>query len=151
MLRRQPLRLEQLQGMDAALREGLWTAAASWCAPWRPVHPTLLGPAERRAQTPSPGCLLALAGKPSKDTGGSAEQAYVRAVIELHDKYQDYVSSCFANSSLFHKALKEVRGCCGAVCSLCLGFGVVRLCAEEDPPELRNRFGVHKQARWSAR
>ena len=28
-------------------------------------------------------------------------------VIELHDKYLGYVSSCFANSSLFHKSLKE--------------------------------------------
>lgn len=28
-------------------------------------------------------------------------------VIKLHDKYMLYVSECFANSSLFHKALKE--------------------------------------------
>lgn len=47
------------------------------------------------------------AGKPSKDSGTSYEQQYVRQVIELHDKYLAYVSTCFANSSLFHKALKE--------------------------------------------
>lgn len=28
-------------------------------------------------------------------------------MIALHDKYLAYVSTCFANSSLFHKALKE--------------------------------------------
>jgi hypothetical protein len=49
----------------------------------------------------------AAAGKPSKDSGTSHEQQYVRQVIELHDKYLAYVSTCFANSSLFHKALKE--------------------------------------------
>ncbi|KAI8467553.1 MAG: Cullin [Monoraphidium minutum] len=47
------------------------------------------------------------AGKPSKDSGGGYEQTYVRAVISLHDKYLGYVGDCFANSSLFHKALKE--------------------------------------------
>lgn len=59
-------------------------------------------------------CLLAClksvfvaAGKPSKDSGTSYEQQYVRQVIELHDKYLAYVSTCFCNSSLFHKALKE--------------------------------------------
>lgn len=46
-------------------------------------------------------------GKPSKDSGTSYEQHYVRQVIELHDKYLQYVSTCFCNSSLFHKALKE--------------------------------------------
>jgi cullin 1 len=34
-------------------------------------------------------------------------QAFVRKVIELHDKYLQYVSECFVNHSLFHKALKE--------------------------------------------
>lgn len=46
-------------------------------------------------------------GKPTKDSGSSYEQHYVRQVIELHDKYLQYVSTCFCNSSLFHKALKE--------------------------------------------
>ncbi|GIL82204.1 hypothetical protein Vretifemale_11128 [Volvox reticuliferus] len=44
---------------------------------------------------------------PSRDTGSSHEQQYVRAVIDLHDKYLQYVSTCFCNSSLFHKSLKE--------------------------------------------
>lgn len=49
--------------------------------------------------------------KPAKSegAGASAEQQYVRSVIQLHDKYLDYVTGCFNNSSLFHKALKEVR------------------------------------------
>eukprot|EP00798_Chlamydomonas_sp_ICE-L_P016007 gene16007-22145_t len=34
-------------------------------------------------------------------------EQFVRSVIELHDKYLQYVSTCFCNSSLFHKALKE--------------------------------------------
>ncbi|KAL2608272.1 hypothetical protein R1flu_026845 [Riccia fluitans] len=42
-----------------------------------------------------------------KDTHGGQEQAFVRKVIELHDKYLQYVSECFVNHSLFHKALKE--------------------------------------------
>lgn len=39
--------------------------------------------------------------------GGAWEQHFVKEIIELHDKYMLYVSDCFANSSLFHKALKE--------------------------------------------
>ncbi len=39
--------------------------------------------------------------------GSTWEQDFVRQVIELHDKYMQYVIECFANSSLFHKALKE--------------------------------------------
>lgn len=39
--------------------------------------------------------------------GSAWEQHFVRQVIELHDKYMLYVGGCFANSSLFHKALKE--------------------------------------------
>ncbi|GJP55653.1 hypothetical protein CLOM_g14596 [Closterium sp. NIES-68] len=42
-----------------------------------------------------------------KDIVGAQEQAFVRKVIELHDKYLQYVSHCFLNHSLFHKALKE--------------------------------------------
>ncbi|XP_024379337.1 cullin-1 isoform X2 [Physcomitrium patens] len=42
-----------------------------------------------------------------KDIVGVQEQAFVRKVIELHDKYLQYVSDCFLNHSLFHKALKE--------------------------------------------
>jgi cullin 1 len=42
-----------------------------------------------------------------KDSGTSTEQVFVKNIIELHDKYLKYVSECFANSSLFHKAVKE--------------------------------------------
>ena len=56
---------------------------------------------------PSGDCLAALAGKPAKDQGNTYAQQYVSSVIELHDKYLQYVGDCFSNSSLFHKALKE--------------------------------------------
>ncbi|GAA0160430.1 ubiquitin-protein ligase [Lithospermum erythrorhizon] len=39
--------------------------------------------------------------------GGSQEHVFVRKVIELHDKYMGYVTGCFSNNTLFHKALKE--------------------------------------------
>lgn len=41
--------------------------------------------------------------------GGSSshEQQYVRSVIDLHDKFLQYVHTCFSNTSIFHKALKE--------------------------------------------
>lgn len=47
--------------------------------------------------------------KEGKKDAGSAttEQIFVRNVIELHDKYLLYVSECFSNNSLFHRALKE--------------------------------------------
>ncbi|KAK4732227.1 hypothetical protein R3W88_025215 [Solanum pinnatisectum] len=41
------------------------------------------------------------------ESSGSGEQVFVRKLIELHDKYMAYVTNCFANNSLFHKALKE--------------------------------------------
>ncbi|CAI0379172.1 unnamed protein product [Linum tenue] len=34
-------------------------------------------------------------------------QVLIRKVIELHDKYLAYVSDCFQNHTLFHKAMKE--------------------------------------------
>nr|BAC10548.1 cullin-like protein1 [Pisum sativum] len=42
-----------------------------------------------------------------RDIVGLQEQIFVRKVIELHDKYLAYVSDCFQNHTLFHKALKE--------------------------------------------
>ncbi|KAJ3673348.1 hypothetical protein LUZ60_006722 [Juncus effusus] len=42
-----------------------------------------------------------------KDIVGMQEQVFVRKIIELHDKYMAYVTECFQNHSLFHKALKE--------------------------------------------
>lgn len=49
---------------------------------------------------------LAGAKVPTKDSGTPAEQQYVRSVIDLHDKYLGFVSTCFSNATLFHKALK---------------------------------------------
>ncbi|KAM6541004.1 hypothetical protein CsatB_005451 [Cannabis sativa] len=41
-------------------------------------------------------------------SGASAqEQVLVRKIIELHDKFMEYVNDCFLNHTLFHKALKE--------------------------------------------
>lgn len=42
-----------------------------------------------------------------KDVVILQEQVFVRKIIELHDKYIAYVSDCFQNHTLFHKALKE--------------------------------------------
>lgn len=39
--------------------------------------------------------------------GGVQEQVLVRKIIDLHDKYMAYVTDCFTNHTLFHKALKE--------------------------------------------
>jgi cullin 1 len=50
---------------------------------------------------------VAAAKGPSKDTGTPAEQQFVRSLIELHDKYLGYVSTCFMGASLFHKSLKD--------------------------------------------
>ncbi|XVF72564.1 hypothetical protein PTKIN_Ptkin12aG0131400 [Pterospermum kingtungense] len=38
---------------------------------------------------------------------GVQEQVLIRKIIELHDKYMAYVTNCFQNHTLFHKALKE--------------------------------------------
>ena len=45
-----------------------------------------------------------------KDKAAAAqgtEQVFVRSIIQLHDKYLQYVVDCFSNDSLFHRALKE--------------------------------------------
>ncbi|KAK3025141.1 hypothetical protein RJ639_043923 [Escallonia herrerae] len=49
----------------------------------------------------------AASNKAAENVGGPQEQVFVRKVIELHDKFMAYVNECFANHSLFHKALKE--------------------------------------------
>ncbi|PPR98488.1 hypothetical protein GOBAR_AA22188 [Gossypium barbadense] len=38
---------------------------------------------------------------------GVQEQVLIRKIIKLHDKYMAYVTDCFQNHTLFHKALKE--------------------------------------------
>ena len=45
--------------------------------------------------------------RPAPGAGAAAEQAFVRDVVTLHDKYLGYVADCFAGASAFHKALKE--------------------------------------------
>uniref|UniRef100_A0A2P2KIJ1 Cullin-1 n=3 Tax=Rhizophora mucronata TaxID=61149 RepID=A0A2P2KIJ1_RHIMU len=40
-------------------------------------------------------------------SSGLQEQALIRKMIELHDKYIVYVNDCFQDHTLFHKALKE--------------------------------------------
>ncbi|KAL0878311.1 hypothetical protein Bca101_028017 [Brassica carinata] len=40
-------------------------------------------------------------------SGSVEEQVLVRKIIDLHDKYMVYVTDCFQNHTLFHKALKE--------------------------------------------
>ncbi|KAI3901505.1 hypothetical protein MKW92_016571 [Papaver armeniacum] len=40
-------------------------------------------------------------------SGSSQEQMFIRKVIDLHEKYMLYVTTCFAGHTLFHKALKE--------------------------------------------
>ncbi|GKU86771.1 hypothetical protein SLEP1_g1251 [Rubroshorea leprosula] len=40
-------------------------------------------------------------------SSGAPEQVLIRKLIELHDKYMVYVTDCFSNNTLFHKALKE--------------------------------------------
>ncbi|KAI3981138.1 hypothetical protein MKX01_032278 [Papaver californicum] len=45
--------------------------------------------------------------KEDKAAVGLQEQAFVRRVIELHDKYYAYVTNSFKKDNIFHKALKE--------------------------------------------
>ncbi|KAL2510568.1 Cullin-1 [Abeliophyllum distichum] len=48
-----------------------------------------------------------VASNKAENIGGAQEQAFVRKVIDLHDKFFAYVTDCFSNNSLFQKALKE--------------------------------------------
>ncbi|WRX11194.1 Cullin [Theobroma cacao] len=43
----------------------------------------------------------------ASNAAGVQEQVLIRKIIELHDKYMTYVTDCFQNHTLFHKALKE--------------------------------------------
>ncbi|KAK4487293.1 hypothetical protein RD792_006100 [Penstemon davidsonii] len=46
-------------------------------------------------------------GNKAGNAGGAQDQAFMRKVIELHDKYRGYVTNCFSENSLIHKAFKE--------------------------------------------
>ncbi|KAI3831029.1 hypothetical protein MKX03_011636 [Papaver bracteatum] len=50
---------------------------------------------------------MATGKKEDKAAAGLQEQAFVRRLIELHDKYYAYVTNCFKKDNLFYKALKE--------------------------------------------
>ncbi|RZC74922.1 hypothetical protein C5167_050408 [Papaver somniferum] len=50
---------------------------------------------------------MATGKKEDKAAAGLQEQAFVRRLIELHDKYYAYVTNCFKKDDLFYKALKE--------------------------------------------
>ncbi|KAK9084155.1 hypothetical protein Scep_030626 [Stephania cephalantha] len=42
-----------------------------------------------------------------RDIVGLQEQVFVGKAIDLHDKYLAYITNCFMNHTLFHKALRE--------------------------------------------
>ncbi|KAK9086504.1 hypothetical protein Syun_028898 [Stephania yunnanensis] len=42
-----------------------------------------------------------------RDILGLEEQVFVGKAIDLHDKYLAYITNCFMNHTLFHKALRE--------------------------------------------
>ncbi|CAL5418231.1 unnamed protein product [Camellia sinensis] len=59
----------------------------------------------------------------------SQEQVFVRKVIKLHDKYMAYVNDCFANHTLFHKALKEAfKVFCNKQVSGCSNAELLAVC-----------------------
>ncbi|CAG7867651.1 unnamed protein product [Brassica rapa] len=53
------------------------------------------------------GSVLIKEAEDSATSGIVEEQVLVRKIIDLHDKYMAYVTDCFQNHTLFHKALKE--------------------------------------------
>ena len=63
---------------------------------------------DHREQRASP-VHIAGAGKPARDTGSSQEQQYVKAVIELHDKYPAGACSSFCSASQAEDLAAEVR------------------------------------------
>jgi len=65
---------------------------------------------QQQAQAAGDGAAAAAAAdRPDKSAPPppAPDVAYVRRVVELHDKYARYVQTCFGNASLFHRALKE--------------------------------------------
>ena len=45
--------------------------------------------------------------RPGRDSAVAHEQQFVRHIIALHDKYMEYVVTCFSNNPLFHRAMTE--------------------------------------------
>ena len=78
------------------------------------------GAAAPGAPAPAPGdgdatgdaAAAAGAPPPQSDEPGGPEMAFVRRVVELHDKHVALTAECWQNSTLFHKALKEAFEVC---------------------------------------
>ncbi|KAJ4831195.1 Cullin-1 [Turnera subulata] len=51
--------------------------------------------------------LIQQAEDQASNGGGVQEQVLIRKILDLHDKYMEYVKVCFQDHTLFHKALKE--------------------------------------------
>ncbi|KAK2076784.1 hypothetical protein QBZ16_005010 [Prototheca wickerhamii] len=47
------------------------------------------------------------AGRAARDGAAAPEHVFIKAAIDLHERYYRYVESYFGNASLFHKSLKE--------------------------------------------
>ncbi|KAI3838692.1 hypothetical protein MKX03_013382, partial [Papaver bracteatum] len=45
--------------------------------------------------------------KENRNVSGSKKQMFIRKLIDLHEKYMLYVTTCFSGHTLFHNALKE--------------------------------------------
>ncbi|KAG2267493.1 hypothetical protein Bca52824_062048 [Brassica carinata] len=60
-----------------------------------------------RLHVTSEGNALIKQAQDSATTGSVEGQVLVGKIIDLHDKYMVYVTDCFKNHTLFHKALKE--------------------------------------------
>nr|VDD16724.1 unnamed protein product [Brassica rapa] len=60
-----------------------------------------------RLHVTSEGNALIKQAQDSATTGSMEGQVLVGKIIDLHDKYMVYVTDCFKNHTLFHKALKE--------------------------------------------
>ncbi|KAJ0229368.1 Cullin protein [Hirschfeldia incana] len=60
-----------------------------------------------RLHVTSEGNALIKQAEDAATSGSVEEQVLIRKIIELHDKYMAYVTECFQNHTLFHKALKE--------------------------------------------
>jgi cullin 1 len=63
--------------------------------------------AARRERGAGAAAAVAAGAQADRSAGPAAEHQFVRDVVSLHDAYAALVTDCFAESSTFHKALKE--------------------------------------------
>ena len=54
-----------------------------------------------------PHSVCGFVARPGRDSAVAHEQQFVRHIIALHDKYMEYVVTCFSNNPLFHRAMTE--------------------------------------------